>query len=269
MTQRELIRLIHPGIRLIILNREHLLPKQYIMSDKKNKRLQELRGSDFEIAKGQPDIRGWEVRDAEGRLIGKVRELIFDARDHKVRYMVVDVKDSKELELENRSVLVPIGLAELEPRHDDVILPKVTPFQLRALPRYNKEDLGTRAEKAVSTVFGRNTDKYADDADLGAGFYDNEDFNEDNMYRQRKNIAGKYTSEQKPRDLDREEERRLRSERHLKEEEIGTPISYVDPVEAERLHAARLREERNAEQADEIRRERERRDGLSGRNLED
>jgi hypothetical protein len=239
------------------------------MSDKKNKRLQELKGSDFEIAKGQPDIRGWEVRDAEGRLMGKVRELIFDARDHKVRYMVVDVKDSKELELENRTVLVPIGLAELEPRHDDVLLPKVTPFQLRALPKYNRDDLGTRAEKAVSTVFGRNTDKYADDADLNSSFYDNEDFNEDNMYRQRKNVADKYTSEQKERDLKKEEERRLKSERHLSEEEIGTPISYVDPVEAERLHAARLKEARNAEEAEEIRRERQRRDGLSRGNFED
>src|SRR6476620_1218835 len=182
------------------------------MSDKKNKRLQELRGSDFEIAKGQPDIRGWEVRDAQGRLMGKVRELIFDARDHKVRYMVVDVKDSKELELENRTVLVPIGLAELEPRHDDVLLPKVTPFQLRALPKYNKEDLGTRAEKAVSTVFGRNTDNYADDADLGAGFYDNDDFNEENMYRQRKNMAGKFASGRENRDMDLEEDTRRRAE---------------------------------------------------------
>ncbi len=239
------------------------------MSDKKNKRLQELRGSDFEIAKGQPDIRGWEVRNADGRLMGKVRELIFDARDHKVRYMVVDVKDSKELELENRTVLVPIGLAELEPRHDDVILPKVTPFQLRALPRYNKEDLGTRAEKAVSTVFGRNTDSYSDDADLGAAFYDNEDFNEDNMYRQRRNLSGNYASEQKNRDLEKDDEIRRRSERQLREEEIGTPISYVDPEEAERIHAARLREARDAEEAEEIRRERLRRDGLRGRNLED
>ena len=171
--------------------------------------------------------------------------------------------------MENRTVLVPIGLAELEPRHDDVILPRVTPFQLRALPRYNKEDLGTRAEKAVSTVFGRNTDSYSDDADLGAAFYDNEDFNEENMYRQRRNLAGNYASEQKNRDLDKEEEIRRRSERQLREEEIGTPISYLDPEEAERIHAARLREARDAEEAEEIRRERLRRDGLRGRNLED
>ena len=30
-------------------------------------RLRELRGSDYTIAKGQPDIRGWDVRDGNGR----------------------------------------------------------------------------------------------------------------------------------------------------------------------------------------------------------
>ena len=111
---------------------------------KKLKRLQELRGSGYEVAKGQPDIRGWEVRDAHGHLMGKVHELIFDSRANKVRYMVINVNDSKELQLEKRTVMVPIGLAVLEHKYDDVILPNVTPFQLRALPRYDKEDLGTR-----------------------------------------------------------------------------------------------------------------------------
>ena len=66
----------------------------------KEKRLQELRGSNFEIAKHQPDIRGWQVRNNTGHLIGKVQELIFDSRAHKVRYMVVSITDSKELQLE-------------------------------------------------------------------------------------------------------------------------------------------------------------------------
>lgn len=158
----------------------------------KGKRLQELRGSDFEIAKGQPDIRGWEVRDRSGHLMGKVSELIFDSRAHKVRYMVVNVVDSKELQLEKRTVLVPIGLAVLQPKDDDVILDSVTPFQLRALPRYSKDDLGTRAERAISTVFGRTDNKggaaQTDEQDLEPDFYEHDHFNEDNMYRNR-NVA--------------------------------------------------------------------------------
>jgi len=157
----------------------------------KVKRLQELSGSGYEVAKGQPDIRGWEVRDVNGHLIGRVHELIFDIRASKVRYLIVNVNDSKELQLEKRSVLVPIGLAVLEPKNDDVILPNVTPFQLRALPRYNKEDLGMKAEHAISTVFGRTDAKipanYTADQEVDENFYNNEMFNENNMYSRRRN----------------------------------------------------------------------------------
>jgi sporulation protein YlmC with PRC-barrel domain len=148
----------------------------------KVKRLQELSGSGYEVKKGQPDIRGWEVRDANGQLIGKVQELVFDSRANKVRYMIVNVNDSKELQLEKRTVMVPIGLAVLEQKNDDVILPNVTPFQLRALPRYQKDDLGTRAEYAISTVFGRTDSKapatYKEDEDVDESFYNNEMFDE-------------------------------------------------------------------------------------------
>jgi hypothetical protein len=158
----------------------------------KVKRLQELRGSGYEVAKGQPDIRGWEVRDANGFLMGKVHELIFDSRANKVRYMVININDSKELQLEKRTVMVPIGLAVLQHQYDDVILPKVTPFQLRALPRYDKNDLGTKAEHAISTVFGRTDTNLAanqTNEDVDESFYNNEMFNEDNMYSRRRNDA--------------------------------------------------------------------------------
>ena len=172
----------------------------------KAKRLQELGGSGYEVAKGQPDIRGWEVRNANGQLIGKVNELIFDSRANKVRYMVINVNDTKELQLEKRTVMVPIGLAVLEHKYDDVILPNVTPFQLRALPRYYKDDLGTKAEHAISTVFGRNDIKtpavYKEDEDVDENFYNNEMFNENNMYSRRGNSGTSNSSE-------REETRRM------------------------------------------------------------
>jgi sporulation protein YlmC with PRC-barrel domain len=158
----------------------------------KTKRLQELRGSGYEVAKGQPDIRGWEVRNDHGHLIGKVHELIFDSRANKVRYMIINVNDSKDMQLEKRTVMVPIGLAVLEQKDDDVILQNVTPFQLRALPRYSKEDLGTRSEHAISTVFGRdaklsaNTTPSADE-EVDESFYNNEMFDETNMYNRRNN----------------------------------------------------------------------------------
>ncbi|MCW3075076.1 MAG: hypothetical protein JWP69_2145 [Flaviaesturariibacter sp.] len=150
------------------------------------KRLQELRGSGYEMSKGQPDIRGWEVMDTAGHKIGKVHELVFDTEAGKVRYMVMNVLDSKELQLEKRTVLVPIGLAELHRAHDSVVLPQVTPFQLRALPRYEKDHLGPKAEMDISTVFGRShTAIGTDEAHSSAPFYDHEHFNNDNLLKNR------------------------------------------------------------------------------------
>jgi hypothetical protein len=149
------------------------------------KRLQELRGSSFELAKGQPDIRGWEVLDTAGHKIGKVHELVLDTEAGKVRYMIMNISDSKELQLEKRTVLLPIGLAELHRAHDSVVLPQVTPYQLRALPKYDKEHLGPKAEMDISAVFGRSHTAIGTDDAHGAPFYDHDHFNNDNLFRGR------------------------------------------------------------------------------------
>src|SRR5215211_4992489 len=109
------------------------------MDSMKHRRLQEMDRSDFEIVKGEPDIRGWDVKNALGKKIGEVEELIVDAQQKKVRYMVVDLDDN-ELKLDHRKVLIPIGLAELHKEDDDVLLPSVEAEQLTALPGYDKND---------------------------------------------------------------------------------------------------------------------------------
>ena len=203
----------------------------------KKRRLQELRGSDFEIAKHQPDIKGWEVRNSTGHLIGKVQELIFDSLAHKVRYMVVNIADSKELQLEKRTVLVPIGLAILQPKDDDVILEDVTPFQLRALPKYHKDDLGAKAERAIVEVFGKKSTKTEvqedEDDEVESDFYNNDYFNEDNMYRRRKDAVNTATATEAEAQAAalREKERREREaekESLRRDAELGTPVTNPD-----------------------------------------
>ena len=218
----------------------------------KTKRLQELGGSGYEIAKGQPDIRDWEVRDSDGYLMGKVRELIFDVRAQKVRYMVVDVVDSKELQLEKRTVMVPIGLAELQHKYDDVILPKVTPFHLRALPKYSKDDLGSRAERAISTVFGLESQPlpagHAADDDVDDSFYNNDMFNENNMHR-RRTTDEKYSEErqeerrEEARRLSEAEAASLRRDSELRPADRATTDDYL-PGETEEEYRRRMRRNR-------------------------
>lgn len=68
------------------------------MSDKKEKRekhlyyLDELK--DYKISSGYPDVRGWEVKDAENRVVGKVDNLLVNKASERVVYLDVEVDQS-------------------------------------------------------------------------------------------------------------------------------------------------------------------------------
>jgi hypothetical protein len=131
--------------------------------------LKELSRSDFEIKDGQPDIISWTVKSSSGLSIGMVSELLFDEQERKVRYIVLDLHGNR-LGIEERNVLVPIGIAELDKDHDFVILPNITAQQLSVLPEYDHGNV------VIST-----------DSEL----YGHKDFDESNLYARRQ--TGSYT----------------------------------------------------------------------------
>src|SRR5690554_8039834 len=90
--------------------------------------LEELKGSDFEIAEGMTDILGWEITDETGLIIGKVRDLLFDTNAKKARYIITI------LEGDNEGVLIPIGKVDLDEDQNLVIVRGLTFRQLRGLP---------------------------------------------------------------------------------------------------------------------------------------
>lgn len=198
------------------------------MDTTKHRRLQELDRSDFEVAKGEPDIRGWDVKNGAGLKIGEVEELIVDAQKKKVRYMVVDLDDN-ELKIEHRKVLIPIGLAELHEKDDDVLLPAITVDHLNSLPAYEKNHLNEEVEQKVCNVLGRNTTataqrilntteakaqpakatqkNNAESTEYDDNFYQHEYFHDDNLYKHRLHEAG---TQKKERKEDSEYEKGLR-----------------------------------------------------------
>jgi len=171
------------------------------MDNMKHRRLQELDRSDFEIVKGEPDIRGWDLKDTGGQKLGEVEELIVDAKEKKVRYMVVDLDDNK-LKLHHRKVLVPIGLAELDGTHDDVLTPKIGPQQFAILPEYDRNNLTADVERRICSTLERpeqpvsapgsiqkpseksNREKNESD-EVDPEFYKHENYNLDNLYKNR------------------------------------------------------------------------------------
>lgn len=234
------------------------------MDNMKQRRLQELDHSDFEIVKGEPDIRGWDVRNARGQKIGEVEELIVDAQQKKVRYMVVDLDDN-ELKLQHRKVLLPIGLAELHEKDDDVILPNVTAEHLSALPAYDKDQLTPDVERKICTTLGRKTETATvlEGQELSPEYYRHEYYNDDNLYRHRLHEIDQQQTQQK-RKQDSDYERglklwELRSEGGVLPESSGQRRERREQVNED----ARLEMVRNRRKAYEDHR------GQHGRNEDD
>ncbi len=68
--------------------------------------------SDYTVDKHQPDPRGWDVINSEGRNIGEVKDLIVDTATKKATYLDVEL-DAKLFDLRgDPHVLVPIERAE-------------------------------------------------------------------------------------------------------------------------------------------------------------
>jgi sporulation protein YlmC with PRC-barrel domain len=181
------------------------------MKEEKHDRLQELDRSNFEIVKGEPDIRGWDVRNRDGYKIGSVEELIIDAQEKKVRYMVVDLQEN-ELKLNHRKILMPIGLAELHASNDDVLIPAASLDKLALLPDYDYDydRLTPDVERKISFALGRpmptmtsstisketetrnsrskrkeSTTVLEKEEEIDPEFYKHEQYNLDNLYKNR------------------------------------------------------------------------------------
>lgn len=49
--------------------------------------------SDYKVADGYPDVRGWEVKDADNRTIGKVDNLLVSKNARRVVYLDVEIDE--------------------------------------------------------------------------------------------------------------------------------------------------------------------------------
>jgi sporulation protein YlmC with PRC-barrel domain len=226
------------------------------MDNMKHRRLQELDRSDFEIVQGEPDIRGWDVKISNGQKVGEVEDLILDAQNKKVRYMIVDMDDN-ELKLDHRKVLIPIGLAELQKDDDDVIIPNVRVEQLQALPDYDVNSLNPVTERRICETLGRGKESMssAKADEHHPEFYAHDYFNTDNLYKHRLHEAKSLNS-------DSEYERGLRLWEKRSEGGIIPGDSGTRENFSEREESARMEMVRNRRNAYEQRR------GVTGRSAQ-
>jgi uncharacterized protein (TIGR02271 family) len=106
---------------------------------------------DFKVAKGDPDVRGWDLIAADGTKVGEVEELLVDTAALKVRYL--DVKLDKDLvNASDRHVLVPVGQARLDDDNDDVLV-NIPASALATLPPYTREAFSRDYETSLRQRF--------------------------------------------------------------------------------------------------------------------
>lgn len=110
---------------------------------------------DFQVARGEADIRGWPLQDRRERAVGEVAELLVDPGAMKVRYVVIALDEPA------RSAVLPVGYLEIDREEGETFTPALTHEDIRLLPAY--EPPLTRAEenRIQATLEGRLTgDRY-------------------------------------------------------------------------------------------------------------
>jgi hypothetical protein len=114
-------------------------------------RLEDLDG--YQVADGEPDPRGWDVRAADGKTVGRVDSLIADTGAMKVRYLDVALdRDAFNLS-DDRHVLIPIGGATLAEREDVVGLPSLESRRVAQLPPYRHTEISREDEYRLMEQF--------------------------------------------------------------------------------------------------------------------
>lgn len=165
-------------------------------TDDKNSRLHYLDElDDYKVADSDKDVRGWTVRDTNGKVIGEVDDLIVNKSTEKVVYLDVYVDESiisantpsyikKEGDGMNdfindgddKHIIIPIGMATLDLENEIVFTHTIDYDTYVQTRRYRKGDpLYREYEEEVYNTYTRpELDTVYPDDD---SFYEHEDFN--------------------------------------------------------------------------------------------
>ena len=209
-------------------------------------RLDDLDG--YQVADGEPDPRGWDVRAADGKTIGRVDSLIADTGAMKVRYLDVALdKDALDLS-EDRHVLIPIGGAALAEEEDAVGLPTLQSSRVAQLPPYRHTEISREDEQRL---MGQFDSRYT--AAPYADFYSHRHFDDQAFFgaRRRKKDGAAY--------LTRSEEELAVGTRRVKAGEVGVKkrvetehVKKAVPVMREEVTVERRPADRNTKAAASI-----------------
>jgi photosynthetic reaction center H subunit len=142
------------------------------------RRLRDL--TDFEVADGNPDVRGWTVRGADGQALGTVHELIVDPEAMKVRYLDVELDARFHINEYENHILLPIGAASIDADGDNVFVPALTAASVLDYPSYVEIQITREYEEAMLRALGQEP------TTNNPRFYEQDSFSDESFYSRRK-----------------------------------------------------------------------------------
>ncbi|MGF1923441.1 MAG: PRC-barrel domain-containing protein [Bacteroidia bacterium] len=115
--------------------------------------LQSLTNSSWELPNPKQNVMGWEVKNEGGAYLGVITDLLYDTQVMTVRYLVIDLSENG-MQLDDKKVMIPVGLANLHPSENEIILPNLHIDQFNALPSYRQENIGPEIEQQIRSIIG-------------------------------------------------------------------------------------------------------------------
>lgn len=155
------------------------------MENIKTSALESLKNSEYKIDDNEANILGWEVKNEASLPIGIVDDLLFDTLTKDVRYLIITLK---ELSFEDKSVMIPIGIAQLHETKPEVILPNIHMDQFNALPSFDGHLPSYDTEQLVRQIIGSPAALRIEEtiAELDQqNFYNHHHFNSTSFYQNR------------------------------------------------------------------------------------
>ena len=151
---------------------------------------------EYKVADSDKDVRGWTVRDTNGKIIGEVDNMIVNRNTEQVVYLSVEVEDSiisanvrpftmndddDEIndfinEEDENHLIIPIGMVTLDIDNEIVFTPKIEYDTFAESKRFRSGDPLYRdyEEEVYNTYTKPDPDTFYPDDDT---FYEHEDFN--------------------------------------------------------------------------------------------
>lgn len=134
--------------------------------------------SDYKIASDDPDVRGWDVKDKDNRVIGKVDNLLVNKDREQVVYLDVEV-DSSIIEANHdpyskssssdvhefinkdgeEHIIIPVGLVSLNEDQNFVYTDRIDYQTFSETKRFGK---GTPVERDYEVIVLESYDRFGD-----------------------------------------------------------------------------------------------------------